>query len=348
MDNEELSKMKSIKPKVEKPFRAAVVRGLGVVLPPLLTIVIFLWVGGTVNLYVLKPITGGLRDVIAWQISDINQHVPPEQQAQTTKDLADPSDYYYEMPDRAFVPITVYEYVRLHHGSRPIPDTSKGLYRLYVELRFLKPHIIIPSFVALFILVLYLLGKFMAAGLGHFAVHTVERGIDQLPLIRNVYSSVKQISDFLFSPREVEYTRVVAVEYPRKGIWSLGMVTGDSLLDLHAAANEHVISILIPTSPMPVTGYTINVRRSEAIDLDITIDQAFQFIVSCGVVVPPQQLYDAIEAHEQKMAAEKEAKGLKTIEAESDSVEAGEDAGEEVPGEVKDDENETGNEDVTS
>lgn len=318
MDNEELAKMKSKKPKAERPFRAAVIRGLGVVLPPLLTIVIFLWVGGTVNLYVLKPITGGLRDVIVWQIDDIQQEVPPEQQATKVAGLSD-SDKYYEMPDQSFVPVTVYNYVRLNHGNQPIPDTSKGLYRVYVEQRFLNPWIVIPAFVALFVLVLYLLGKFMAAGLGRFAVHGFERGVDQLPLIRNVYSSVKQVSDFLFSPREVEYTRVVAIEYPRKGIWSLGMVTGDSMIDLHAAANEPVISVLIPTSPMPVTGYTINVRRSEAIDLDITIDQAFQFIVSCGVVVPSHQVHNAIEARAKELAEKEEAEGMTTIEAENDS-----------------------------
>lgn len=315
MDNEALGKLKSKKTKVERPFRAAVIRGLGVVLPPLLTIVIFLWVAGTINFYVLEPITGGLRNVILWQISDIEKNVPPEQQAKSIKDLSDPENYYYEMPDQNFVPIEVYEYVRLYHGNQAIPETSKGVYRLYVELRFLNPWIIIPAFIALFVLALYLLGKFMAAGLGHFTVRSFERGINQLPLIRNVYSSVKQISDFLFSPREVEYTRVVAVEYPRKGIWSLGMVTGDSMLDLHAAANEHVISVLIPTSPMPVTGYTINVRRSEAIDLDITIDQAVQFIVSCGVVVPPHQMQSAIEAHQKELAAKEEAAGIKTIEA---------------------------------
>lgn len=321
MENEGLAKLNSKKQKVERPFRAAVLRGLGVVLPPLLTIVIFLWVGGTVNVYVLKPITGGVRNVIVWQIADIKQTVPPEQQTQKIDGLSDPTSYYYEMPDRNFIPIEVYEYVRLHHGNQPIPETSKGLYQFYVELHYLKPYMVIPAFIALFVLVLYLLGKFMAAGLGHFAVHAFERGINQLPLIRNVYSSVKQVSDFLFSPRDVEYTRVVAVEYPRKGIWSLGMVTGNSMLDLHAAANEPVISILIPTSPMPVTGYTINVRRSEAIDLDITIDQAFQFIVSCGVVVPPHQMYEAIEAHQKKLAKEKEeAEGVTTIEAEAETT----------------------------
>ncbi|MGD9127720.1 MAG: DUF502 domain-containing protein [Planctomycetia bacterium] len=318
MDNKS-TKVKSKKPKKERPFRAAVVRGLGVVLPPLMTIVIFLWVGGTVNTYVLEPITGGLRDVIAWQFySEIREDVPPEQQATKITSHSDPNKYY-QMPDHSFVPVSVYKYVQLHHGNEPIPDTSKGLYKLYVERRFLSPYIVVPAFLALFILVLYLLGKFMAAGLGRFAVRGFERGVNQLPLIRNVYSSVKQVSDFLFSPREVEYTRVVAVEYPRKGIWSLGMVTGDSMLDLHAAANEPVISVLIPTSPMPVTGYTVNVRRSEAIDLDITIDQAFQFIVSCGVVVPPHQMHEAIEAHTKKLAEKEKANGMKTLEAETEN-----------------------------
>ena len=151
------------------------------------------------------------------------------------------------------------------------------------------------------------LGKFMAAGIGRIFVGAFERGILQLPLVRNVYSSVKQVSDFLFSPRQIEYTRVVAVEYPRTGIWSLGLVTGESMIDIRAAANEPVLSVLVPTSPMPITGYTINVRKSEAIDLNITIDQAFQFIVSCGVVVPPQQLQEALEKREELEAQEASA-----------------------------------------
>jgi uncharacterized membrane protein len=129
----------------------------------------------------------------------------------------------------------------------------------------------------------------MAAGVGRFFWNVFEQGIRRLPLVRNVYSSVKQVSDFLLSEREIEYTRVVAVEYPRKGIWSLGFVTGDSMLDIAAAANEPVISVLMCTSPMPMTGFTITLPRSEVVDLNITIDQAFQYIVSCGVVVPPQQ-----------------------------------------------------------
>jgi uncharacterized membrane protein len=285
------------------PFRASVIRGLAVVLPPLLTIVIFLWVAGIVNQYVFHPLNDTLRDTIAWSIADVREEVPADRVVESIEQMSDPSGYFYELPTHKFVPIQVYELVRKKGGSEPMPETATALYRRYVQLQYLQPARIIPAFLALFILVLYLLGKFMAASLGRWAVGTFERGIHQLPVIRNVYSSVKQVSDFLFSPREVEYTRVVAVEYPRKGIWSLGMVTGDSLLDIHAAANEPVISVLIPTSPMPVTGYTINVLKSEAIDMNISIDQAFQFIVSCGVVIPPGQLIDLADEPDETIDA---------------------------------------------
>ena len=158
------------------------------------------------------------------------------------------------------------------------------------QLRYLTPQIVIPVFTCIFILAMYLLGKFLAARFGGMAVAGLDKGIERLPLIRNVYGSVKQITDFVFSETSVEYTRVIAVEYPRKGIWSLGLVTGESMLDIASAAQEPVLSVLIPTSPAPFTGYTLTIKKSEAIDLDITIDQAVQFIVSCGVVIAPQQL----------------------------------------------------------
>ena len=120
-----------------------------------------------------------------------------------------------------------------------------------------------------------------------------------MPLVSHVYSSVKQVTDFAFTESDLEVSRIIAVEYPRKGIWSLAFVTGEGLLDIEAAANEQVISVLIPTSPMPFTGFTILVKRSETIDLNMTFDQAFQYLFSCGVVVPQQQLSRAIAGREQ-------------------------------------------------
>ena len=137
-----------------------------------------------------------------------------------------------------------------------------------------------------------------------------ERVINHVPIIRNVYSSVKQVTDFLFTEREMEFNRVVAVQYPSQGIWSIGFVTGESMQSLHDSIGEPVLSVLMPTSPMPATGFTITVPKSRTIDLGITVDQAIQFVVSCGVVVPiNEQVLDG-DSSEVKGAVESVVAGL--------------------------------------
>lgn len=263
------------------PFRRAVLRGLALLLPPLLTIVIFLWVGKTITEYVLLPVEGASRRVIVWYIADIHPSRPAP--------VGDNPPPYVELSNGQFIPFEVYEAVKSNPGPDGMPTSPEGIYRRYVSIRYLKWYVVVPVFLCVLILVLYLLGKFLAAGVGRILWNWFDRVIHALPIIRNVYGSVKQVTDFVFSEREIEYTRVVAVEYPRKGIWSLGFVTGESFLDIRSAANEPVLSVLIPTSPMPATGFTVTIKKSEAIDLNITLDQAFQFCLSCGVVVPGHQ-----------------------------------------------------------
>jgi len=287
MDNmvSDTDKPKDAGKRTAHPFRKAVLRGLGVVSPPLFTVLIFLWVIFTTERYLLEPVTGWVRDGLVLWTNEIREEVPLDNPPRTTD-----GRLFEQLDDHKYVPKHVYDTVRKSGGEEPMPQSAKAVYRRYVELEHLQPWRTIPCFLAVFILLLYLLGRFMAAGIGRFFWNLFEQGVHRLPLVRNVYSSVKQVSDFLFTEREVEYTRVVAVEYPRKGIWSLGLVTGESMLEIRSAAAEPVLSVLMPTSPMPMTGFTVTVLKSETIDLNITVDQAFQFIVSCGVVVPPQQL----------------------------------------------------------
>jgi uncharacterized membrane protein len=270
----------------QHPFRSAVLRGLGVVLPPLLTIVIFLWVWRTVQYYGLEPVQRGAREVIVGWVGDIRRDLPGEHSVGEI--VGYEGREYVRLSDRSYVPLEVRDYVQDQQGA-PLPQTGGGMYRRYVELKYLAPWVVVPVFLCLFLLLLYLLGKFMAAGIGRVMVNLLEGLIRRLPLIRNVYSSVKQVTDFMFNESDIEYTRVVAIEYPRKGIWSIGLVTGESLADIRTAAHEPVLAVLVPASPMPVTGFTVTVPKREAVDLNITIDQALQFIISCGVVVPPQQ-----------------------------------------------------------
>lgn len=287
------------------PFRRAVLRGLGVVLPPLLTVVIFLWVGSTVARYVLTPLENATRYVLVEYLSDIRGENDFSTPVPDDGNLTDKEDRLFRRtPDGLFVPATVYDEVenRLRR-KEAAPATARDWYRRYVDEVWLVPWIVIPIFLSVFLLLLYTIGKFLAAGIGRFFYGQFESLITRVPLVSNVYSSVKQVTDFLFSESELDITRVVAVEYPRKGIWTVAFVTGESLLDIESAANESVMTVLIPTSPMPFTGFTITVKKSETVDLNLTIDQAFQFVVSCGVVVPPHQITQAIAERERRLAA---------------------------------------------
>ncbi len=279
------------KPGPLDPFRRAVLRGLAVLLPPLLTIVIFLWVWNTVTNYLLAPTKSLARKALVshYQKSIVSADQIPEGTNVHDGHLSLEGVVYQSLKDGQYVRAEDYNFLEEKFGVPPKIDSADKFYSVYVEHRWLQSYIVVPFFLSVFLLMLYLLGKFLAAGVGRFFWMQFERIINRLPIIRNVYSSVKQVTDFMFSEREIEYTRVVAVEYPRKGIWTLAMVTGESLLDIRSAANEPVLSVLIPTSPMPFTGFTVTIKKSETIDLNITIDQAFQFIVSCGVVVPSQQ-----------------------------------------------------------
>ena len=290
------------------PFRKALTRGLAIVLPPLLTLVLFLWAWNTIDSYVLGPLESTATTIVVWSIDDsqdddtIKKEIRERESTGSGGEKSNPvvklsGDHeVFESIEHGpmvkinqkWIPKEIYDLVSTNPGAIQ-PTTSTAYYHRYVELRYLQRQWLIPAFLALFILILYILGRLLAAGMGRFMWRSVESIIERVPLVRNVYSAVKQVTDFAFSENEIQFTRIVAVEYPRKGVWSMGFVTGESMLDIRTAANEPIISVLMPTSPMPMTGFIISVPKSETIDLNITMDQAIQFCVSCGVVVPPQQ-----------------------------------------------------------
>lgn len=286
------------------PFRRAVLRGLGILLPPLLTIVIFLWIGHTVSVYMLDPLEHSVRTVM---ISRADIRTPDSLKVDSNRMVTIRGDRYpvslsgtvviadkeYQRTgDGRFIPATIYGYVEKHIGKDPMPTDAKGIYTWYIDHYWLPRRYVVPLFLSVFLLVLYLLGKFLAAGMGRFFFNRVERLIHRLPLVSNVYSSIKQVTDFIFSEPEMQYTRVVAVEYPRRGIWTLGFVTGDGMHDIQISVDEPVVSVFVPHSPMPFTGFAITVKRSETVDLNISVDQAIQWVVSCGVVIPPPPIAD--------------------------------------------------------
>lgn len=147
-------------------------------------------------------------------------------------------------------------------------------------------------FVAL--LAVCLIGALLASVVGKGLWRKIEKFILNAPFLKQVYPYVKQITDFLLSPdrKEKLFSRVVAVEYPRKGIWSLGMVTGSGLRKVANNVEKEFLTILIPTSPTPFTGFVIMVPKEETIELDMTIEEALRFTISGGVITPTTRLDD--------------------------------------------------------
>lgn len=269
-----------------RPFRSAVLRGLAYFMPPLLTIVIFFWLAGTVQNYVLEPVEYLAQKAIAWSVREVVSN----------RGLSKPVEIidgheYRRTSNGDYVPAYVFEEVYHRDGEGVTRDlTGEGLWERYVSITYLKPHFVIPVFLSVFILILYVLGKLLSVGLGRIMWNLFEGIVNRLPFVRNVYSWVKQVTDFLFNQHSLEFTRVVAVEYPSKNLWTVGFVTGEGLLAVRDAAGEPIVSVLLPTSPMGMTGYTCMVLKRDTVDLNISVEHAFKYIMSCGVVLPPHEL----------------------------------------------------------
>jgi uncharacterized membrane protein len=143
------------------------------------------------------------------------------------------------------------------------------------------------------ICLIYILGVFLASFLGRWIWRLIEALLGRTPVVKQVYPQIKQVTDFFLSSQRLSFTQVVALEYPRKGIWSLGLVTGQAPKRLQEYLDtEDVVSVFMPSSPTPLTGYVICVQRSDVVELSISIDEAFRFIISGGVLKPSDKLID--------------------------------------------------------
>lgn len=115
--------------------------------------------------------------------------------------------------------------------------------------------------------------------------------LQKMPLIKHVYPSVKQVTDFLVGSdsQKMRFSKVVAVEYPRKGVWSLGLLTGESLRSIGEHARRPCATVFVPSSPTPFTGYVVTVPVEDMIEMPMSIEDALRFIVSGGVIVSADQ-----------------------------------------------------------
>ena len=145
--------------------------------------------------------------------------------------------------------------------------------------------------VALSVVACFLVGFILATFAGGRVYRTVEGWIVELPVIKKIYPYAKQVTEFFFREKPLEWSAVVAIEYPRKGIWSIGFITAEGLPELSERAGERLVSVYAPTSPVPFTGYVVGMRPAEVIPLKMTVEEAIRWLVSAGVVLPGGEPY---------------------------------------------------------
>jgi len=136
---------------------------------------------------------------------------------------------------------------------------------------------------------IYFVGHFMRSYLGRRLFALTEYLLAKFPVVKVIYPHAKQLTQFFFAERKVQFNTVVAVQYPRRGIFAIGFLTGDGLRDVTDAMGQPSVSVFIPSSPTPFTGYVIMVPAEEVVELDMTVEQAFRFTITGGVIVPPAQ-----------------------------------------------------------
>lgn len=136
------------------------------------------------------------------------------------------------------------------------------------------------------LLIVFLTGLATRNFIGKQVVQAWELLLNRIPVVRSIYSSVKQVSDTLFSSSGNAFRKAVLVQYPRHGAWTIAFVTGVPGGDVRNHLVGDFVSIYVPTTPNPTSGFFLMVPRSDVIELDMNVDEALKYIVSMGVVSP--------------------------------------------------------------
>lgn len=134
---------------------------------------------------------------------------------------------------------------------------------------------------------LLLTGIFAANYFGQWALRQGGRVLHRIPIVKSIYSSVKQVSDTLFSSSGNAFREAVLVQYPRQGAWTIAFVTGKPSGEVAAHLQTEHTSIYVPTTPNPTSGFFLMVPSSDLRPLNMSVDEALKYIISMGVVSPP-------------------------------------------------------------
>lgn len=242
------------------------IRGLGVVLPSVLTLWILVTAFRFIDSNIAGPINAGIRLGVTATARglELEQFRPTEEQVAAEQARA-----------RALGLNDSQSRATWRASAARVDDWWSA--RWYLDLAGLL----------LAIAGVYVLGRLVGGYLGRRLLSAFEAGLLTVPGIRSVYPALKQVVEFLFGgeTKTLQFNRVVMIEYPRPGLWQMGLVTGDATPEIAAACGDSV-TVFIPNSPAPFSGWTVTVPRGDVREIPLTVDEALRYLVSAGVVVP--------------------------------------------------------------
>ena len=162
--------------------------------------------------------------------------------------------------------------------------------------------------------IIFVIGGLVANVIGRKLVATGERILEKIPFLRWFYFSSKQIIEAVFISTQDSFRRAVLLEYPRKGLYSIGFITGESIGQLEESVPRS-FTVFVPTTPNPTSGYLIIVPQSETIPLDWSVDEAFRVIISAGVIMPGEEgkvpeLKEALEKSARMVSEEDQGENI--------------------------------------
>lgn len=145
----------------------------------------------------------------------------------------------------------------------------------------------IPGFgVLLALAIVLIIGGVASNFLGKKLVSWWDRLLGRIPIVRSIYSSVKQVSDTLFSENGNAFRKALLVQWPREGVWTIGFLTGAPGGDVINHLHGDYLSVYVPTTPNPTGGYFVMLKKQDCIELKMSVDEALTYVISMGVVVP--------------------------------------------------------------
>jgi uncharacterized membrane protein len=142
------------------------------------------------------------------------------------------------------------------------------------------------------VILIFTCGLVVSSYLGNKVVSFGEYLVNKIPFVRSIYQSIKQVSDSMFTDRKSSFRQVVLLEFPRKGTYAVGFVTGKPGPQIRSRVGQSCISVFIPTTPNPTSGYLVIVPETELILVDMSVEEALTYIISVGILTAPERLQD--------------------------------------------------------